>query len=247
MKTMDKRRVKMNRGEEMCKFEKELLQICNSDFVLDLKYSFYNDFELFIIMDVKAGGDLNFLIQQQKWAEAEEAIAKAVQLKPEYADAHMHLGLVRIHQKKLAEAEQAYAKAVQLKPEDAVAHGCLGATRLKQKKWVEGEQALAEAARLDPKLANAHKFLGYVRLQQKKWAEAEASLAMAVQIKLEDADTLFWLGDALAEQKKRKQAEEAYAKAVKKTSPEKIAERLCAGRVHENNEVKVEPNQDVVM
>jgi serine/threonine protein kinase len=66
MKTMDKRRVKMNRGEEMCKFEKELLQLCKSDFVLDLKYSFFNDFELFIIMDVKAGGDLNFLIQQQK-------------------------------------------------------------------------------------------------------------------------------------------------------------------------------------
>jgi len=39
---------------------------CNSDFVLDLKYSFCNNFELFIIMDVKAGGDLNFLIGQMK-------------------------------------------------------------------------------------------------------------------------------------------------------------------------------------
>ena len=100
---------------------------------------------------------------------------------------------------------------------------------------------------LDPEFACAHKFLGNARLKQKKWAEAEAALAKAVQLKPEDADTLFWLGDALAEQKKRKQAEEAYVKAVKKTSPEKIAERLCAGRVHENLEVKVEPNLDVVM
>jgi len=37
-----------------------------SKFVLDLKYSFTNDFELFLIMDVKAGGDLNFHIQRRK-------------------------------------------------------------------------------------------------------------------------------------------------------------------------------------
>ena len=30
MKTMDKRRVKMNRGAQMCIFEKELLECCNS-------------------------------------------------------------------------------------------------------------------------------------------------------------------------------------------------------------------------
>ncbi|GMI00561.1 hypothetical protein TrST_g8117 [Triparma strigata] len=66
MKTMDKRRVKMNRGQQMCIYEKELLECCNSKFVLDLKYAFVNDYELFIIMDVKAGGDLNFQLQEQK-------------------------------------------------------------------------------------------------------------------------------------------------------------------------------------
>ncbi len=39
MKTMDKRRVKLNGGEQMCIFEKELLDCCNSRFVLDLKVS----------------------------------------------------------------------------------------------------------------------------------------------------------------------------------------------------------------
>ena len=47
----------------MCIYEKELLECCNSRFVLDLKYAFVNDYELFIIMDVKAGGDLNFQVR----------------------------------------------------------------------------------------------------------------------------------------------------------------------------------------
>mmetsp|Transcript_8239 Transcript_8239/g.16501 ORF Transcript_8239/g.16501 Transcript_8239/m.16501 type:complete len:573 (+) Transcript_8239:69-1787(+) len=73
MKTMDKRRVKMNRGAQMCIFEKELLQCCNSKFVLDLKYAFVSDFELFIIMDVKAGGDLNFHLGERKKFSVEES------------------------------------------------------------------------------------------------------------------------------------------------------------------------------
>ena len=72
MKTMDKRRVKLNGGEQMCIYEKELLSLCDSPFVLDLKYSFSNQFEIFIIMDVKAGGDLNFhLHERKKFSEAE--------------------------------------------------------------------------------------------------------------------------------------------------------------------------------
>ena len=88
MKTMDKRRVKTNQGEQMCINEMVLLNKCSSKFVLDLKYAFTNEFELFIIMDVKAGGDLNFHLHEKK---------KFNKLETQYYIARTCEGLQAIH------------------------------------------------------------------------------------------------------------------------------------------------------
>jgi len=88
MKKKEQNRVKMEKGEKVCILEKELMSICKSRFVLDLKYSFTNDFELFLIMDVKAGGDLNYHIQRRKKFAVEDI---------QYYTARVCEGLKAIH------------------------------------------------------------------------------------------------------------------------------------------------------
>ena len=60
MKMMNKKRVKVNKAEDLCWNERRVLAKINSRFVLTLKYAFQSKEELFLIMDVMTGGDLAF-------------------------------------------------------------------------------------------------------------------------------------------------------------------------------------------
>ncbi len=52
---------------------------------------------------------------------------RAVELKPDFAEAHNNLGNVLKDQGKLAEAEACYRRALELKPDVAEVHNNLGA------------------------------------------------------------------------------------------------------------------------
>ena len=58
------------------------------------------------------------LAQENKIDEAVEAFRKAVELKPDLAEAYINLGLLFFRQDKTDEAEKALLKALELKPED---------------------------------------------------------------------------------------------------------------------------------
>jgi len=58
------------------------------------------------------------LVQENKIDEAVEAFRKAVELKPDLAEAHINLGLLLYRQGKADEAEKALLKALELKPEE---------------------------------------------------------------------------------------------------------------------------------
>lgn len=58
------------------------------------------------------------LAQENKIDEAVEAFRKAVELKPDLAEAHINLGLLFFRQGKADEAEKALLKALELKPEE---------------------------------------------------------------------------------------------------------------------------------
>src|SRR2546426_985735 len=63
---------------------------------------------------------------QSKLAEAIEHYQRALQMRPDYADAYFNLGNALFQQGKLAEASDHYRQALRLKPDHAPAHNNLG-------------------------------------------------------------------------------------------------------------------------
>ena len=61
-----------------------------------------------------------------KLKEAESSIRKAIEIKPDYAEAHCNLGNILIRIGKLEEAESSTRKAIEIQPNFAIAHCNLG-------------------------------------------------------------------------------------------------------------------------
>ena len=66
------------------------------------------------------------LTSLRKLKEAEVSTRKAIELNPDYAEAHSNLGNILKNLGKLKEAELLYRKAIELKPDIAEAHSNLG-------------------------------------------------------------------------------------------------------------------------
>ncbi|MEK7281167.1 MAG: tetratricopeptide repeat protein, partial [Chloroflexota bacterium] len=151
---------------------------------------------------------------QEKFAEAEVALSKAVELDPQDGATWAYLGGARWYQDKNAEAEAALSKAVELESKDAVVWADLGRVQLRQDKNAEAEAALSKAVELAPQDAENWAYLGLARLRLKKYAEAEAALSRAVELGSQDGTTWTNLGVVRLHQEKYAEAEVALSKAV---------------------------------
>lgn len=118
------------------------------------------------------------LWNQQRYAEAEEAFDKAVQLDPESANAWNGLGWSRFNQGGSAEAEEAFARCTKLDPEHPAALNGLGQVYLAQRQYDKAEAPLLKAAGLNASAA----WFGLTRLyllqgkfdKATPWAEKSA-------------------------------------------------------------------------
>jgi len=85
---------------------------------------------------------------QQKGAEAENAYAKAVEIRPTFKLALFNLGRVRVSERKFEEAIAPLSKVVELEPASAEANYLLGEAFLQTKKGSKAVGYLTEAAKL---------------------------------------------------------------------------------------------------
>ena len=85
---------------------------------------------------------------QQKGAEAENAYAKAVEIRPTFRLALFNLGRVRVSERKFEEAIAPLSKVVDLEPASAEANYLLGEAFLQTKKGSKAVGYLTEAAKL---------------------------------------------------------------------------------------------------
>ena len=122
-------------------------------------------------------------MDQGKPDEAAACYQRALQLKPDYAEAHNNLGNVFKDQGKPDEAAACYQRALQLKPDYALAHYNLGVVWQDRGNLDEAVACYRQALKRDPAYAEAHNNLGNALKDQGNLDEAVASFRRAVELK----------------------------------------------------------------
>jgi tetratricopeptide (TPR) repeat protein len=93
---------------------------------------------------------------KQSPAESAEHFRKAIEMYPDYAEAHAMLGLALMRQKKNADAAAAFSRAIKINPKLAFAYTLLGKIYLEEKKFDQAEPLLVKGTELDPQAWDAH-------------------------------------------------------------------------------------------
>lgn len=88
--------------------------------------------------------------------QAMAAYARALEIAPDHADAHVNLGRLLHERGRVAEAESHYRRAVAIKPAHATAWFDLGVVLEDAGRGAEAASAYRQALRLDATLADAH-------------------------------------------------------------------------------------------
>ena len=149
-----------------------------------------------------------------KFKEAELSYRKAIELKPDYAEAYSNLGNTLKDLGKFKDAELSYCKAIELKPDYAKAHSNLGIIFKKLGKSEDAELSYRKAIELKPDYAEAHSNLGVLLNDLGKLQDAELSYRKAIEIKPDYAEAHYNLGNLLKELGKLQDAELSYRKAI---------------------------------
>jgi tetratricopeptide (TPR) repeat protein len=145
---------------------------------------------------------------------AVDFIARALAIRPDYADAHNNLGVILRKLGKLDEAVGSYRAALALKPEFAGAHNNLGNALRDLGKLDEAGASFRKALSLIPDYAEAHDNLAKVLQDLGRLDEALASCQKALALKPGYADAHNSLGNALHDLGRRDEAVASYHKAL---------------------------------
>ena len=98
----------------------------------------------------------NALKNQGRLDDAKACLQRALQIKPDYAEAHNNLGNALKDQGRLFEAEACYVRALQIKPDYVEAHNNLGVTLKDQGRLAAAEVSYRRALEIKPDYGRAH-------------------------------------------------------------------------------------------
>ncbi len=150
----------------------------------------------------------------ERLKDAELSMRKAIEIKPDFAQAHSNLGLILKDLGNLKEAELSTRKAIELKPDFADAYSNLGSLLIDLDKLKEAELSIRKAIELNPDFANAHYNLGTILRDLGKLKEAELSIRKAIELNPDFADSHYNLGIILSDLGKSQEAELSFRKAI---------------------------------
>ena len=147
--------------------------------------------------------------------EAETSTRRAIELNPDYAEAHYNLGNILKDLDKLEEAKFSFREAIKIKPDFASAHYNLGNILRDIGKLEEAELSYREAIKIKPDFASAHYNLGNILRDIGKLEEAEFSFREAIEIKPDFANAHYNLGNILKDLGNLGDAINEYTQALK--------------------------------
>jgi tetratricopeptide (TPR) repeat protein len=140
-------------------------------------------------------------------------LRRAIELKPDYAEAHYILGAALAEQGELDDAVVYYRRALALAP-NAHGHTNLGTTLEKQNKLDDAAAQFRRALELEPQHATAHYNLGNNLRVKGRYEEAIAHYKQSIAGRPDYADAWNNMGIALAEHGNLDAARDAHQKAV---------------------------------
>lgn len=131
-----------------------------------------------------------------EYSEAVDEFKQAIKLKPNYAEAHYHLGNAYFGLRRYDEALESYRKAVQIKPDYADAHYSLGILASMLSEYDLAITSFKEVTSLDPKNSKAFFSLGNVYSEMENYEDAVIAYRTAVKIDPKNAGARYSLGVA---------------------------------------------------
>jgi tetratricopeptide (TPR) repeat protein len=128
--------------------------------------------------------------------QAGDGFAAIVVDAPQFAEAHLNLGLVREEQRRHAEAISSFQKALTLKPHLRGANLFLGIAEFRSNQLDAAVAALHKETAAYPKDSNAWMWLGVAELQKGNGEEASNALDKAAKLAPDNVDILYHRGRA---------------------------------------------------
>ncbi len=148
--------------------------------------------------------------------QAEYYYRKAIEIDPDYADAHYNLGIILKDLGKLQDAEFSYRKAIELNPYFAQSHCNLGNILKDLGNLQDAEFSYRKAIEIKPNFAEVHYNLGNILRDLGKLHEAELSTRKAIELNPDYANAYLNLGNILVDLGKEKDAIKHYSFALEK-------------------------------
>ena len=139
----------------------------------------------------------NALLKKGSVGEAISQYQMALEINPDYAEAHNNLGSALLQQSNVDGAIYHFQKALQINPEFAEAHNNLGNALAKKGSVYEAISQYQKALQINPDFAKAHYNLGNTLLEKGNVDEAIAHFQKALQINPDYAEAHNNLGNAL--------------------------------------------------
>ena len=138
----------------------------------------------------------NVLRKRRRFDEAAARYRRAIEIAPDYAEAHNNLGVVLDDPGQSAEAAEHFRKALEINPEYVYAHNNLGVLLLRQGKCSDAIEHFQAAIALAPKFAQPHANMGRALSLQGRNAEAAAQWRTFLRLKPDQPQimtSLAWL------------------------------------------------------
>ena len=146
--------------------------------------------------------------------KAETYLRLAIEVQPDYANAHVNLGLVLQDAKQFDDAEAAFRHALDLAPTDPDTSINMGNLYRSTQRFDDAERAYRKALEMAPKNLNALYNLGLLLEELDRLDEAESVFRLSLKIQPGQADVQNDLGNVLRDSLRPNEAEQAYRKAI---------------------------------
>ena len=145
---------------------------------------------------VKQGVDGKTAEDKAYLAQAKQQFEKALQIRPEYGDAHAQLGLAFYREKQKDKAMASYKKSLSYKPNNAKVYSNMGIIYFEAQQLDKAEEVYRKSVKIDPRFVDARRNLGSVLAMKGKFSEAIEQFQAGVKYAPAEAILHFYLGQA---------------------------------------------------